>query len=707
MNIINKIATNLNLSNEQVNVVLNMLSEGSTIPFIARYRKEATGNLDENQIKDIEIYYSKQKTFEERKEVVLRLIDEKEMLTETVKLQLEKCSSLKELEDIYSPYKEKKKTKATEAIAKGLEPLAKIILSAKKNINIELMAKEYLNEKVKNIPDVLDGVKHIIAEYISNRVYFRKWIRTFLWKNALIKTKIKKEAIDEKEVYKNYYDFEKKLSYLKNYQVLAINRAEKSKIITVSFDYKASQIIDFIIKNISKNNNYIINQPIIKESAKDSFKRLIKPSLEREIRSELTEKSSTTSIEIFANNLEHLLLTPAIKSKTVLGIDPGFRTGCKTAVINELGTPKSIGVIYLFKEEQAMKTLEEIFNNYKIDVIVIGNGTASRETMTFVNKTLQKNKLNIPFTIISEAGASVYSASKVAQKEFPNLQVEQRSAISIARRYQDNLNELVKVEPKAIGVGQYQHDVNQKELENKLAFIVEKIVNQVGVDINTASLELLKYVSGLSPKVAKSIIDYRKEKGVFKNRKEIKEVKGLGSKTYEQSIGFLRIIDGDNKLDTTPIHPESYKIAKQILKDNKINLDVIGKASELKELDINELAKKYDSDKYTISEIIEGISQPQRDIRDSYNAPILKTEILSIDNISVGQIMEGRVQNVTEFGAFVDLGIKEAGLIHKSNMSDKYVKNPLDIISVGKIVKIEIIDLDKNRKRIGLKLLED
>ncbi len=706
MNLINTISTHLKLTNKQIETVLTMLSEGATIPFIARYRKEATGNLDENQIKDIEVYYAKQKTFKERLEAVIRLIDEKGMLTDKVKEQLNKAKSLKDIEDIYTPYKEKKKTKATEAIAKGLEPFAKIVLSAQKPMDVKAKAQDFITDKVKSSEEAIKGMQYIIAEFASDRAYFRKWIRSFVWRNAKLKTKLKKNANDEKGVYKNYYEFEKELKWLKNYQTLAINRAEKEKIISLSFNYNTNEVIKFLTENMNRYKNDS-TLPYIEEAIKDSFKRLIKPSIEREVRSDLTEKASEGAIDIFAKNLEKLLLTPAIKNKTVLGIDPGFRTGCKTAVIDKTGRPKSIGVLYLFKEGQATATLEETLNKYDIDVIVIGNGTASRETMSFVDKILKKHKLNIPFTIISEAGASVYSASKVAQKEFPKLQVEQRSAISIARRYQDNLNELVKVEPKAIGVGQYQHDVNQKQLDNKLSFVVEKIVNQVGVDINTASAELLKYVAGLSDKVANNIIAHRNENGKFKDRKEIKKVKGLGSKTYEQAIGFLRIVDGVNKLDSTSIHPESYKIAKQILKDNKLDLNIIGKASELSALKIEDLTDKYASDMYTIKDIVEGLSQPQRDIRDSYDAPILKTEILSIDNMAVGQTMQGRVQNVTEFGAFVDLGVKEAGLIHKSNMGKGFVKNTLDVVSVGDIVEVEIITLDIDRKRIGLKLISE
>ncbi|CAM9121950.1 Tex-like N-terminal domain-containing protein [Mycoplasma marinum] len=705
MNLINIIAEDLKLKESQVQTVLNMLSEGSTIPFIARYRKEITGGLDENQIKDIETYYAKQKSLEERREAVIRLIDEKGMLTDKLKDQLLKATTLKDIEDIYLPFKEKKKTKATEAVAKGLEPFAKIILAAQNYLDVKQKAQEFINDKVSTIEEAIEGAQFIIAEYASERVFFRKWVRNFILRNAKLKTKLKKSAVDEKEVYKTYYEFEKELRWLANYQVLAINRAEKAKVLTVTFDYSQTQVTDFLIKNMNRYNNDS-TAPYIEAAVKDGFKRLIKPSIEREFRSDLTEKAGTGAIEIFANNLEQLLLTPAIKGKTVLGIDPGFRTGCKTAVIDRTGAPKTIGVIYVFKERDAYVTLDDTFKNFDIDVIVIGNGTASRETMELVAKYLKSRNMNIPFTIISEAGASVYSASKVAQKEFPKLQVEQRSAISIARRYQDALNELVKIEPKAIGVGQYQHDVNQKQLDAQLGFVVEKIVNQVGVDINTASAEVLQYISGLSSKVATNIVEHRTTNGVFKERKEIKKVKGLGSKTYEQAIGFLRIIDGLNKLDSTSIHPESYKIAKAIIKENKISLEQIGQANQLQELSIQELANKYESDKYTIQDIVDGISNPQRDVRDSYDAPILKTEILSIDNMEIGQVMEGRVQNVTEFGAFVDLGVKTAGLIHKSNMGEGYVKNPLEVVSVGKIVEVEIISLEKERKRIGLKLLK-
>ncbi len=704
MNLIHIISHELKLNETQVDTVLKMLAEGSTIPFIARYRKEATGNLDENQIKDIEVYYAKQKTLEERREAVIRLIDEKGMLTDAVYANLKKSKTLKDIEDIYLPFKEKKKTKATEAISKGLEPLAKIVLSAKSPINVVDKAKEFLNDKVTTVNEAIEGMQHIIAEFVSDRTYFRKWIRSFVNNKSQLKTKLKNNAVDEREVYKNYYNFESPLNRLANYQILAINRAEKTKVISASLVYDKDKIIDFLVKNMNKNDNDSI-LPYIEAAVKDGFKRLIKPSIEREIRSDLTDKASEGAINIFANNLEKLLLTPAIKGKTVLGIDPGFKTGCKTAVIDATGKPKTIGVIYLFKKRDAFATLADTFKHFKIDVVVVGNGTASRETVDLVASFMKENNISVPFTIISEAGASVYSASKIAQKEFPDLQVEQRSAISIARRYQDALNELVKIDPQSIGVGQYQHDVNQKQLDSHLGFVVEKIVNQVGVDINTASSEVLKYVSGLSSKVAENIVAHRSENGIFKDRKEIKKVKGLGPKAFEQAIGFLRIINGINKLDSTSIHPESYKIAEAILKDNGIGMERIGHASALNEKEPEELAKKHKSDVYTIKDIIDGLSQPQRDIRDSYDAPILQSEILTIDNLSVGQVMEGRVQNVTEFGAFVDLGIKEAGLIHKSNMSDSFVKNPFDIVSVGMIVNVELITLEKERKRIGLKLL--
>ncbi len=705
MQLIEKISSELNIGSNQVNTVLELLSSGATIPFISRYRKEATGGLDENQIKDIETFYAKQKAIEERREAVIRLIDEKDMLTDIIHSQLLKANSLKEIEDIYLPFKEKKKTKATDAIAKGLEPFAKIVLSATTALDVESKAKEFLNDKVSSIEEAIEGMQHIIAEYTSERAYFRKWIRSFVWRETKLKTKVKKSADDEKEVYKNYYDFEKELKWLENYQILAINRAEKQKVISVTFNYPTKKIINFLFENMNRHNNDSTSQYIM-QAIEDGFKRLIKPSIEREVRSDLTERASEGAIQIFASNLESLLLTPAIKGKTVLGIDPGFRTGCKTAVINSMGTPKSIGVIYVFKELEAFKMFEKIFAENKIDVIVVGNGTASRETISLVAKFLKQNNINIPFTIISEAGASVYSASKIAQKEFPNLQVEQRSAISIARRYQDTLNELVKIEPQSIGVGQYQHDVNQKQLESNLGFVVEKIVNQVGVDINTASAEVLKYVAGLSLKIAENIVEYRNNNGKFLERKDIKKVKGLGPKAFEQAIGFLRIIGGKNKLDSTPIHPESYKIAKEILKDNNIDLDQIGNIPNLETKDPQEISIKYNSDIYTIKDILEGLSKPQRDIRDSYDAPILQSEILTIDNLSEGQNMQGRIQNVTDFGAFVDLGIKEAGLIHKSNMSNTFVKNPLDIVSVGMIVEVEIISLEKERKRIGLKLLK-
>ncbi len=707
-NIINDISNELNIKTEQAKTVLKLLEEGNTIPFIARYRKEATGALDEEQIRKINEVYEYQVNLLKRKEDVIRLIDEKGLLTDEIKNNIMNAKKLVEVEDIYAPYKEKKKTKATEAIKNGLEPLAKIIMSFPTTFNDESV-KKFLNDNVKTIDDAITGAKYIIAEWISDNAYYRKWIRSYFFKNGVITSKLKKKDADTNKTYEMYYDFTEPVKHIKPHRVLAINRGENEKILSVNIEVNNEEVLSYLESKIIKKDSPV--KPYVIDAIKDSYKRLIFPSMEREIRSELTSQSEDASIEVFKGNLENLLLIAPMKNKRVLGFDPAFRTGCKLAVVDETSKVLNISVIYPHephnKWNEAKETIKDLINKYKIDIIAIGNGTASRESEKLVSETLKEIN-NCKYAIVSEAGASVYSASKLAIDEFPDLTVEKRSAVSIARRLQDPLNELVKIDPKSIGVGQYQHDVSQKKLGESLDFTVEKCVNNVGVDINTASPSILKYISGLTKSAIDKIIKYRETNGKIKSREEIKKKKLLSDKAYEQSIGFMRIADGTNPLDKTNIHTESYDKTLKLLDYLELSTDDLGTEKLINKLDnINEheVSKMLDIDLYTLHDIIDSLKRPNRDYRDDYQMPILKSDILTIDNLTPGMKLEGTVRNVVDFGAFIDIGLHNDGLVHISKITNKYIKHPSEVLSVGDIVTCYVIDINKEKEKVSLSLI--
>lgn len=711
--IIKEIANELNIKVSQVENTLKLLSEGNTIPFIARYRKEVTGSLDEEQIRSINTVYDYQVNLAKRKEDVIRLIDEKGLLTDEIKDSILKCTKLVEVEDLYRPYKEKKKTKATDAINNGLEPLAKIIMSFPLKIDIESTCTKYLNDKVKTTEEALTGAKYIIAEWISDNASYRKWLRNYIYNTGTIKSKIKKNAVDETKVYEMYYDYSEKIKYAKPHRILAMNRGEKENILSISIEVDTDYIINHLKEKIIKNKDSICAN-IVNDAIIDSYKRLIFPSVEREIRSDLKETAETGAIDIFGTNLENLLLTPPMKEKIVLGLDPAYRTGCKLAVVDSTSKVLNISVIYPHEPKnmwaESKEKIKELIKKYNVDIIAIGNGTASRESEKLVAEVIHEYKdKKVEYIIVSEAGASVYSASKLAISEFPDLHVEERSAISIARRLQDPLNELVKIDSKSIGVGQYQHDVNEKNLNDKLDFVVSKVVNNVGVNLNTASGFILKYISGLTKTVINNIITYREEHGKYNNREDLKKVKGVSDKVYEQSIGFLRIVDGTNQLDKTPIHPESYNITIKLLNDLDSSISDIGSQKlidKLDKLNIEEYATKNNVDKYTIEDIVKCLQQPNRDYRDDYPKPILKSDILKLEDLTVGMQLEGTVRNVVDFGAFVDIGLKNDGLVHISKLTDKYIKHPTDVVNVGDIVTVYVDEIYKDKNKVSLTMIK-
>jgi len=698
--LVKELAIALNLRNKQITEVLSMLDEGATIPFIARYRKERTDNLNEDQIRSIETEFRYQKNLYERKEDIIRLIDEKGMLTEDIKVSILSCTKLSEIEDIYRPYKEKKKTKASEAIKMGLEPLAKLIMTFPTSGTLSDLCKNFdMEEKI-----ALENAGYIIAEWVSDNAYYRKWIRNNVYHNGLIVTKKKKNTDDEKKVYEMYYDFSESIKKIKHFRILAINRAEKEKIITASIDVDKDFILENLKSKVIKNDKSYVSDLVI-DCIKDALKRLIMPSIEREIRSELTEEAEKRAIETFGVNLESLLLSRPIKGSVVLGFDPAFRTGCKLAVLDENGNMSTIAVIYPHEPKNdklgSTKVLRDLIVKYNIDLIAIGNGTASRESEVFVAEAIKD--LDVKYIIVSEAGASVYSASPLAKDEFPDLSVEQRSAISIGRRIQDPLSELVKIDPKSIGVGEYQHDVNQKELTEALDFTVSKVVNEVGVNVNTASASILKHVSGLT----KGAITSLQNAKPFKSRIEIKKLKGITDRIYEQSIGFLRITEGSEVLDKTGIHPESYEITRQLL--NTLTLDVDNISSQdfkksLDSIDISTTAKTLYTDVYTLQDIINELKNPGLDPRDELDAPLLKSDVLTINDLKIGMELQGTVRNVASFGAFIDIGLKNDGLVHISKLSKSFVSNPNDIVNIGDIVicYVESIDIDKNKVSLTL-----
>ena len=712
--IILEISNNLNIKPKQVETVLNLLSEGNTIPFIARYRKEATGALDEEVIRSINEVYEYQVNLLKRKEDVIRLIEEKGLLTDELKTSILKCQKLVEVEDLYRPYKEKKKTKATEAIKNGLEPLAKMMMSFPTTGNLEEMAKKFISENVETVEKAVEGAKFIIAEWISDNASYRKWIRSFVFRNGILSTKVKKDNKDEKKVYEMYYDYKEEVRNIKPHRILAINRSEDEKVITVSIDVNQEEITAYLESKLIKNkNSFVVNEVI--DAIKDSLKRLIYPSIEREIRSELTDKANVVAIENFGKNVESLLLQPPMKEKVVLAFDPGYTNGCKLAVIDKTGKYLFSTVIKPFASsnaslEQSKIILKNLLNQYNVDIVAIGNGTASRESEALVAEIIKTLDRKVEYIIVSEAGASIYSTEKVAQEEFPNLSPNERSAVSIGRRLQDPLAELVKIPPEGIGVGLYQHDVPQKDLKESLDFVVTKAVNNVGVNVNTASPSLLKYVSGITKTYIDKIIKYRDSKGRINSREELKKQKILSDKVYEQAIGFLRITDGDNILDVTDIHPESYDVTLKLLEKIGCTTGDIGSeklVNALKNINIEEKAKELNTDFYTLDDIVKSLLKPNRDPRDEMPKPILKSDVLHVEDLHIGDKLQGTVRNVVDFGLFIDIGLHNDGLAHISKLSKEYIKHPSELFSVGDIVDCYVIDIKKDQEKVSLSLIEE
>ncbi len=714
-NIINSISREINKSEKHVRVVLEMLEDGNTVPFIARYRKEATGAMTEDEIRKISEVYLYQVNLLKRKEDVIRLIDEKGLMTDDLRDKIMSCLKLVDVEDLYRPYKEKKKTKATDAINNGLEPLAKIFMSFPISGDINSIASKYVNDKVESVDKAIEGAGYIIAEWISDNAYYRKWIRNYTYRNGLIVTRVKKDNPDISKVYEMYYDYSEKVNEIKPHRVLAINRAEKEKVITVSIDVNVDEVISFLEGKIIKNDKSFVCD-IVKNSILDSYKRLISGSIEREIRADLKEKADISAINNFSKNLESLLLQPPMKEKIVLAFDPGFVNGCKIALVDKTGKYLDSCVIKPFLKGISSDSLkgckEKIVNlikKYNVDIIAIGNGTASRESEKFCADLIHEYGLSCKYVIVSEAGASIYSASKLAISEFPDLEVEKRSAVSIGRRLQDPLSELVKIPPEGIGVGLYQHDVAEKALKENLDFVVEKAVNSVGVNVNTASSCLLQYVSGINKKNIEKIIDYRESNGRINSRDEIKKKKLLSDKAYEQAIGFLRILEGDNVLDSTGIHPESYDVTMKLLELLGLSINDIGTShisDVLNTVDRNDLVNKLGTDIYTLDDIIKSLISPNRDPRDEMPQPILKSDVLDIKDLSIGMKLQGTVRNVVDFGAFIDIGLHNDGLVHISRITDRYIKHPSDVLSVGDIVDCYVIDINLDKEKVSLSLID-
>ncbi|KAA6449130.1 Tex family protein [Bacillus atrophaeus] len=710
-----QIAKETALSQKNVESVIQLLEDGNTVPFIARYRKEQTGSMDEVQIQTISERWQYIQNLNQRKEEVIRLIAEQDKLTDDLRQKIEQSVKLQEVEDLYRPYKQKRKTKATVAKSKGLEPLAEYILTLPKDDRIAEIADQYISEEkeVLSREDAIEGAKHIIAEQLSDEPSFRKWIRQETFKKGTLKSTAGKSAdADEKNVYEMYYEYEEPIPKVVPHRVLAVNRGEKEDILKVSIEPPADVIKAYLEKQIIKQRTTPVKD-ILLDTIEDSYKRLIQPAIEREIRKELSEKADAQAIHIFSENLRKLLLQPPMKGKVVLGVDPAFRTGCKLAVADETGKVLKIDVIYphapVKKTKEAQEKVKAILEDYQVEVVAIGNGTASRETEQFIVDVLKDTPRDIYYLIVNEAGASVYSASELAREEFPGLQVEERSAVSIARRLQDPLAELVKIDPKSVGVGQYQHDVSQKNLNDSLRFVVETVVNQVGVNVNTASAALLQYVAGLSKSVAGNVVKKRDELGKFSTRKELKGIPRLGAKTYEQCIGFLRVPDGTEPLDRTGIHPESYKETKTLLKKLQLTTEQIGTA-ELKEkiskLNLSETARELEIGEITLKDICEQLTRPERDPRDEVPKPLLKTDVLQLEDLKEGMELQGTVRNVVDFGAFVDIGVKQDGLVHISKLSHQFVKHPLDVVSVGDIVTVWVEGVDAQKGRVSLSMVK-
>ena len=713
--IVKQIAKETELASKHVESVIQLLEDGNTVPFIARYRKEQTGSMDEVQIQTISERWGYIQHLNQRKDEVIRLIDEQGKLTGQLKLDIEKADKLQEVEDLYRPFKQKRKTKATIAKSKGLEPLADFIIALPRNEDVIAEARKYINEEkeVMSAEEALEGAKNILAERISDEPEYRKWIRQETFKRGTLKSAVKDAEADEKKIYEMYYEYEEPIQKIVPHRVLAVNRGEKEEILRVSVEPPADRIQAYLEKRILQHKQTSA-QDVLKSAIEDGYKRLIQPSIEREIRKELTEKAEDQAIHIFAENLRKLLLQPPMKGKLVLGVDPAFRTGCKLAVVDETGKMLKIDVIYphppVNKKSAAIEKVKRIIEDFQIEVIAIGNGTASRETEQFIADLLKDIDRKVYYLIVNEAGASVYSASELAREEFPDLQVEERSAVSIARRLQDPLAELVKIDPKSVGVGQYQHDVSQKKLNDSLGFVVETVVNQVGVNVNTASAALLQYVAGLSKTVAANIVKKRDEIGKFTSRKELKDIPRLGAKTYEQCIGFLRVPDGSEPLDRTGIHPESYKETRELLKKLGLSTADIGTRElqdKINELNISEAAEQLGIGVITLRDICAQLTRPERDPRDEVPKPLLKTDVLQLKDLKEGMELQGTVRNVVDFGAFVDIGVKQDGLVHISKLSHSFVKHPLDVVSVGDIVTVWVEDVDAAKGRVSLSMVRD
>lgn len=728
--LLKKIETELNVKVKQIKAVLQLISEGGTVPFIARYRKEATGGLDEEQIRAIYQEWEYGQKLAERKQDIMRLIEEKGKLTPKLKEEIVNATKLSELEDIYRPYKEKKKTRATIAKKRGLEPLAEYLLSYPMEGNVEQEARKYITAEiteemqkedlvVKDEKEALQGAMDIIAEMVSDDARYRKWIRSFYERKGLIVSEVKEDAVDEKKVYEMYYHYEEPISEIKHHRVLAMNRGEAEKVLRVYIKEDVDIVLNFLNRHViplGKENS--VTAPYVKQAIEDAYKRLMKSSIEREVRADLKEKAEDQAIHVFSVNLRNYLLTPPIKGVVVLGVDPAYRTGCKLAVVDATGKVLEKGVIYPHQKNveekvpeerylEAKKKVLELIKKHNVKVIAIGNGTASRETEAFIAETL-KEVDGVEYIIVNEAGASVYSASDLAREEFPDYEVEERSAVSIARRLQDPLSELVKIDPKSIGVGQYQYDVSQSKLSESLDFVVETAVNSVGVNINSASVSLLQRVSGLNAKVAKQIVKHRDENGEFKNRKELAKVKGLGPKTIEQAIGFLRIPNGDEKLDMTAIHPESYETAEKILEKLGFTKDAIGTdelVEAIKKADRKKLREGLNIGEYTFNDILDAFIAPLRDPRDELDKPILRKDALHLEDLKPGMELQGTVRNVIDFGVFVDCGVKEDGLVHISKIGKNYIKHPTEVLSVGDIVTVWVVSVDINKGRLELTMI--
>ncbi|MDW0110173.1 Tex family protein [Sporosarcina aquimarina] len=700
------------LPKKQTQQVIALLDEGNTVPFIARYRKEATGSLDEVQIKDIEDAYQYSKGLEQRKEEVLRLIGEQDKLTPELEQQIEAADVLQRLEDLYRPYKQKRRTRAMIAIEKGLNGLADKLLQFN-NLDVTEMAKEFVDEEkeVNTDEDAIMGARDIIAERIADDAALREKVRKLSWSRGTLISAKRKDAEDEKSIYEMYYEYEEPLAKVVPHRVLALNRGEKEDVLRVTVGFPAERIIGELERNLIKRTSSPSAEHV-KKALEDSFKRLIAPSVEREIRAALSEKAEAQAIHVFAENLKSLLLQPPLKGRMVLGVDPAFRTGCKLAVIDETGKSLEISVIYPHppkpQKDASKRIVLNLLKKYDIKLIAIGNGTASRETEKFIAETIKEVESEVAYVIVNEAGASVYSASAQARSEFPDLQVEQRSAISIARRLQDPLSELVKIDPESIGVGQYQHDVAKKQLAESLSFVVETAVNRVGVNVNTASASLLQYVAGLSKTVAENIVKKREEEGQFEKRTQLKKIPRLGAKTYEQAIGFLRVPNAKELFDATGIHPESYALAEDILKEAGVSKKQIGSpeaVAALTALDSNEVATKLNVGLVTVNDVIETLKRPNRDPRDEYPQPLLKADVLDMKDLHEGMEMQGTVRNVVDFGAFVDIGVHEDGLVHISKLKKGFVKHPLDVVASGDIVTVWVESVDKAKGRIALTML--